>query len=427
MSIFSDKLYKFLLVTGVVLFFFIEVQYVYAPPPPPTVPTYTISAHGNTTYGVNRPRTAGFGYSRGNCAHCHEQHASIGGQTITAQGYELFYDHWVSGSCDLFCYKCHNNTLNLNPEMQVTNYLFGVSFGGYPLTASWDSMYEQFCDPNIIGNCGSRHDLDTIRSVLISSSWGYPADPDPCSGCHNPHFVQRIGSKQYQGPYNPDKSPISRPSEHTTNPTNLWGDDYQIGCPSGENERMICYAQSVSGNYQAPYYGDTSGSYFEPSGNSSPTDGSDLPDYVSLCLDCHIVSVGGRKAIDWGTTGDKHGGRVAEDVDCGVASPFEIGASLRNSGPYNNSLKSSGYNYVLSCTDCHEPHGTPNRVELIRRFINGEPVPADAPACFSTDTAWLDICQRCHTISGHVGGCNTGLCHGHGRSMNCGTGNQRTF
>lgn len=40
---------------------------------------YLDSAHGNSTYGVNRSSISTFGYSKGNCVHCHEQHASIGG------------------------------------------------------------------------------------------------------------------------------------------------------------------------------------------------------------------------------------------------------------------------------------------------------------------------------------------------------------
>ncbi|MDL2122661.1 MAG: hypothetical protein LWX51_06165 [Deltaproteobacteria bacterium] len=39
--------------------------------------TYFDSAHGNSTHGVNRTSTTQ--YATGNCAHCHEQHASIDG------------------------------------------------------------------------------------------------------------------------------------------------------------------------------------------------------------------------------------------------------------------------------------------------------------------------------------------------------------
>jgi hypothetical protein len=322
--------------------------------------------------------------------------------------------------------------------MNITNYLFSVSFGGAsaPASANYDSIYEQFCNTNITGNCGSRHTHEPIRTVLANSSWGYPADPDPCSACHNPHTAQRIGSTQYNGPYNPNKSPISRPSEHTTNPTNLnlWGDDYQAGCSSvisGQNERMICYAKGKSGIYQSPYYGSvgnpTTGP-FEPAGNATK-DGSNLPDYVTLCLDCHINSVNGRRAINWGVTGDKHGGRAAGDCNCAGNWEDPI---LRASGPYTEAVSASGSNYVLSCTDCHEPHGTPNERYLFRRFINGELVPADTAPCFTGNADWQAICARCHDnifpgppSNTHVGGCAS--CHWHGATAGWCCGGERVF
>ena len=46
--------------------------------------SYLDSAHANTSDGVKRSAT-GFptDYSQGNCAHCHEQHASITGAEPT--------------------------------------------------------------------------------------------------------------------------------------------------------------------------------------------------------------------------------------------------------------------------------------------------------------------------------------------------------
>ncbi|MDH5299432.1 MAG: hypothetical protein OEV91_10475, partial [Desulfobulbaceae bacterium] len=45
--------------------------------------TYTSSAHGSSTTGVNRTglntATTGEDYAIGNCAHCHEQHARVEG------------------------------------------------------------------------------------------------------------------------------------------------------------------------------------------------------------------------------------------------------------------------------------------------------------------------------------------------------------
>jgi len=52
--------------------FFFSCSLVYAGP-------YLDSAHGNSSYGVKRSITKLSDYARGNCAHCHEMHASIGG------------------------------------------------------------------------------------------------------------------------------------------------------------------------------------------------------------------------------------------------------------------------------------------------------------------------------------------------------------
>ena len=58
---------------------------------------YLDSAHGDNNYGVNRSGASGFptDYPEGFCAHCHEQHASIGGSEPSPTGgpsdYLLFY------------------------------------------------------------------------------------------------------------------------------------------------------------------------------------------------------------------------------------------------------------------------------------------------------------------------------------------------
>lgn len=136
---------------------------------------YLNSAHGNTTYGVDRIRTGtgGFGYSKGNCAHCHEQHASIGGQTITPQGYALFYDN-VIGICDGVCFRCH---MSVAPEQEVINYLYSISFGGY-LPLALPGIYNHFCNalctyvPGV--QCGSRHSLAAIYNFIKNNgqNWG---------------------------------------------------------------------------------------------------------------------------------------------------------------------------------------------------------------------------------------------------------------
>lgn len=349
---------------------------------------YLDSAHGSSTYGVNRDRTAAVGYATGNCAHCHEQHGSIGGEVLGPHEYALFYD-FVTTRCDLFCYWCHRG---MNSEGQaVVNYPYSVNFGG--ATQHYANIREQFCAlDSQFANCGSSHDLKAIRDFM-EGKWGFGSSPDPCSGCHNPHLVQRDWEVEIaQGKL---KTAISRPSDHN----NLWGDDI--------DERMSSY-----NNYQAPYYGNGPWSPengpFEPAGNTT-SDGSNMPDYVTFCLDCHKDPQYDQergatvKAIDW--TADRHGEYLANTCNQGIAFEGTLKA------PYVDSANS---NYVLSCTDCHEPHGAKRKPHLIRRWINGVLVAEDTGTCDEI-ADWYATCQTCHNIPvdhDQWGGC--GVCHGHG-------------
>ena len=371
---------------------------------------YTDSAHGNTTYGVNRSDA---GYETGDCAHCHDTFDD----SLCGENQAMLFYGWID-KCNLFCYQCH---VSSDGEMQVDNYLYCMNFGG--LTKTWPGIYKQFCAPACEnGNCGSRHDLGAIYNLINNDpyGWGSPPVPNPCWACHNTHLAQRIGAAQHHPPYDPTKSCITRPSERYNNPSNpLWGDD--------ASERMDQYAASVDGHYQAPYYGDISDANwelsYEPAGTASPSDGSNLPDYVTFCMDCHQYTQYDPersqtvKVIEWGppwcTTynADKHGAHVSGDYD-GTAT-YEQG-NLR--APYDDIYKENGYNYVLSCTDCHEPHGSPYRVDLIRRFVNGEDVSAGTQTggCY-TDDDYEQLCGRCHTNTHDLGGCF--VCHSHGIEM----------
>lgn len=263
---------------------------------------YLDSAHGGqngTTTGVQR--TSVSDYAAGNCVHCHEQHASIGGQTITPQKHVLFYGYVSGQAYDTVCCRCHQSVA---PEQEVLNYLYSINFGGLSSVA-FAGIYNHFFHTNVAyANCGSRHHLLKIYNIIKDNGqgWGYGSDPTPCEACHNVHLAQRIGATQYHGPYDPNKSPIQRVTEHNdpTKRLNLWGDD--------ASERMDQYASSVGGHYLAPYYGSvgnpTTGP-FEPAGDSTK-DGSNLPDYVTFCMDCHqyaqydperSLNV---KAIEWG-------------------------------------------------------------------------------------------------------------------------------
>ena len=99
---------------------------------------YLDSAHGHATYGVNRSGATGFptDYPEGFCAHCHEQHASIGGSEPAPVGsapseFELFYYPASPGQTDNFCYQCHTGSGSYQyNESAITNQLYSERAGG---------------------------------------------------------------------------------------------------------------------------------------------------------------------------------------------------------------------------------------------------------------------------------------------------------
>ena len=341
--------------------------------------TYLNSAHGNTTYGVNRISISSLGYSRGNCTHCHEPHASINGsEPAPASGnpsnYALFYDNYVSQT-DGVCYQCHTDTGSYQTGGLV-NRSYSYRAGGWT-SDTLNDILEAFS----YASPGTSHNLDDIKT-FITGRWNYTADSNPCVACHNPHAAQGDPANQPNSPKSSANRgyPISRPSQHSkdNNAWGVWGDS--VG------EKMSNY----TANYQAPYRYNSTTAY-EPDG-SSTQDGSNLTDMVSFCTDCHnttntIYSTTlGRnlRYIDWNN--EKHGlgdGTTAVSTD----------------NPYGSIIGK-----VLACTDCHEPHGSPNQV-LLRPEVNGDILTSNITTITSSDCTapYSDhnkeigyLCQRCH-------------------------------
>lgn len=194
---------------------------------------------------------------------------------------------------------------------------------------------------------GSYHNLEDISRFAENRFSFFSSDSNPCVACHNPHSARRNKSSASD----PTLTVISRVEDHES----LWGDD--------ESERI----RSYTNNYQAPYY-EGSLSLYEP-GNTAIADGSLTPDYNTFCTDCHnstnvIASTPlarNLKQFSWSdlggdavSAGDKHGKNMFTD-DVVTRDPYETPA------------------YVLSCLDCHEPHGSPHAF-LIRRGVNGEEI-----------------------------------------------------
>jgi hypothetical protein len=356
---------------------------------------YLDSAHGSS-YGVLRTSlsTPPNDYGQGNCAHCHEQHASIGGAEPAPTGgpdkYELLANNFSGkttnpyAQSDSVCFYCHIVT-GTYQSPAFYNYSYSITFAGNP-DITPNNIFNTF-------NSTSYHNqYDVFRFITgLSGSHpnfsNFPSDSNPCSGCHNVHIAKRSCGKP-TGSYDPTKSAISRPSDHS----NLWGDD--------ASERL---KPNFTTSYQAPYwYGSAN---YEPN-NSTTYDGTNLPDYNTFCTDCHNATntiystrlVRNLKKIDWITSagesgGDKHGKNVATDT---------AAAKIHLKNPYLGVWTTAGL--VLACTDCHEPHGSAN-VFLLRNEVNGG-VLSNSITAFSLNLCsfpgtdgnkvlgWL--CNRCH-------------------------------
>ena len=316
---------------------------------------------------------------------------------------------------DVPCFDCHTETGQLQDPQAPMNQQYNYSriAGGDTTITCPDNIARAFAF--LTSNCGSTrsncgsstgsvHCLATISNFLINK-WGFysaAANNDPCSGCHNPHRAKRdphttIGRTDGSG--NLMVSPVSRPSRHSkdNNVWDLWGDQ------SGETMRDYALTNGVP--YQAPYRYNSTTTY-EPDG-SNITNGSNLFDTVTFCLDCHSQSAGGRKIINWGINGDIHG-KASSHNCCDLGdkkAPYP--ADPASPTPYPN--------HVLSCLDCHEPHGSQNE-QLLRQEVNGTNV-----AIITQTNNWWNFCSGCHTMKIDMvyhAGLNqnsTCVCHGHGQ------------
>jgi len=399
---------------------------------------YLNSTHGNSVYGVNRTDLSTFGYPRGHCAHCHEQHASIGGLEPAPTGgpdkYLLFSPNYTSQT-DNVCLKCHTD-LDSYQTGGLVNRSYSYRAGRYTSDLLNDIREAfNYCSSSGCGSpSSSSHNLDNIKE-FITGKWNYTADSNPCNACHNPHMaIGDPANAPNSGKTLPrGYSPVSLPSLHSkvTSDWGLWG-DYYVGPGLGNGERMNNYTSG----YQAPCNNGTSTTCtgYEPDG-SSTQNGSNLTDFVSFCTDCHNatnniptshgslpnrVTPGYINKFNWA---NDHHGRHANTNYCGIGGPPPTVSLL--AAPYNG-LTNCGQ-YVLSCTDCHEPHGSPNNF-LVRPWVNNGFNDCPSGVCAAgtgplsvtvtnygtgngpdgrENKEWVYLCGKCHT------NLNTGDAHTH--------------
>lgn len=292
---------------------------------------------------------------------------------------------------DNFCFQCHKGDGSVQ-DGGITNHTYSTNFGGG--TAIFTTIYDAFNPPA----GGSSHQLRSVKehAKKVGSGLGYTSDTNACVVCHDVHVAQRnypVTDSGMGGVY----TAVRLPAHYAYHPPNLWGDE---DATSGENERMKDY---VPNNYQAPYYKNNphDPNRFEPA-NNNYADGRNLPNYKNFCLNgCHyrndVYSIergANLTRVDWANHyhGEKHQGG-----DSGGASK----------APYSN----HNFNYVLSCTDCHEPHGSENEW-LLRTCVNGvNNISVPGPGRY-----WY-FCQACHTLNQHGAPWNDSYvcsgCHNH--------------
>jgi len=367
--------------------------------------SYLDSAHGNTSYGVIR-NAPGFpaDYSKGNCAYCHEQHASIGGTEPNPTGgpdkYALFYSNYISQT-DGFCLECHTDTSPYQTGGLV-NRSYGYRAGGYTADTLND-VKEAF---SFITPATSHNLADII--TFINGRWGYTSDSNGCAACHNPHRAKGDPANSPNGSKSSvtrSYSPVSRTSLHSrdNNAWGLWG--------ANSSERMNFYASSKGGFYQAPYFYGSS-STFEPDG-SGTQDGSNLTDSPTFCTDCHNGSnvIYGHTIVHTDPTGGplRTGDNLyqfdfSQEMHGGYAANYCHGTTTNLFVPPYDGFRCP-QNYVLSCTDCHEPHGSPNNYLVRNEVNNGAPLAVthygDFPDSGETSgyysKEWINLCEKCHT------------------------------
>ena|GEM_PF-406188 len=360
---------------------------------------YSSSAHGNPDYGVTRLDD----YSKGNCAHCHEQHASIDSVDHATNESLLFSatdsDIIIYSTTSNVCFQCHSSAGG------VDNYDYSATFGSLILAGDSAVAVDSSgaTQPSSIldaFNTTHGHNLSDVYQYAINNPTLFPSfksGSNPCTACHDPHVARR----NHYAPSDATLSVMSLPDEHG----DLFGDGDGDGLSSdgdegsSVSERMTRW--SATPEYLAPFN--------EP-------DRDDTPDYNTFCLYCHdeavetsetytlhcCSSLGYLLPIDWlnvsGDTGDgiqatsygvptyvvpgdKHGVNISTGY-AAVDPPFNI---------YGTS--NTPVDAILSCVNCHEAHGSDNDY-MHRRIINGKPL---GQVITGVSVARGDHCVPCHT------------------------------
>ncbi len=445
-----------------------DVVYAYHPDDPATVEDFCLGCHdedgalagggtepfgdqlpppdidGQGSWAASAHNLAGYSQNAGNPVSCLGDGTTTGchGNGHGSDNIKILGGPAFGYDIQELCYRCHTDNKIVNDALANNRP------GGYE---SADDIEEAF-------NKSEKHNLGT-GFTMNGSSFTLQ-----CSSCHNPHVVT---GKYWDAALN--VSPITRPdfSDPVNNPRAmgavLWG--------AAPGEKMDDFAARAAGSggwyfsearghliqidrpavYQPPKAGD--GYEFEFGGDI-------MPDYTTLCLDCHSYRMSdANPPVNWGQGIACTGNSVDppdQRIECGAqhglamaGMPYYVSDSGKsgywgNSGnpdvifamnyvtrgrhnghfmrwPYDSAERSAGINFVMSCTDCHEAHGS-SRSSMIRERLNvngngdcgtgGDSSP-NGENC-SDGGNWNAFCNICHYYYGgqhHGMSCGNACCH----------------
>ncbi len=348
--------------------------------------TPTDPAHGDTSSGVDRTAAS---HPKGSCAHCHD---TFDDSSCGVNELMLFAPNNPTSQTDNFCFQCHCDSASSEQTDMIANNDYGATFGGG--TAVFTSIHDAF---NPTGTYASSHDLATMQDYAKESDWGtwMTDDTNACLVCHDPHLSQKnfpveINANGGVG------TAIRRGDDVNDYPGDIWGDE--SSAISGRPEIVSDWTSGYI--YQAPYYGsgpwDPDNGPFEPA-NDETYDGSNLPNFVEACAGaCHKKNdVPHCDPVNWTlyTTKEWKGNPSRHGQAPAIGGTF---GDLKE--PY---LEASRGSYVLSCTDCHEAHGSTNPT-LLRTTVNGvSGLSTGGPGHSESGGYWYDWCQACHDLTEH--------------------------
>lgn len=288
-----------------------------------TAGPYLNSAHGNTTTGVRRASLPGT-YSRGNCAHCHEQHNSIGGSEpapvklpTTAPSSKLLLDELDNVGGNAACDYCHNGSPGVdNIASQIGKTYHHDPYSAFG-TVNCDDCHDSHVAQKV--NHVEANDGNTLPagSPLLSvagtsvSNWtaGAPApgaenlgvltlnalaepityEYELCFKCHAGQLVPGLPRLNVALQFNPNNYSV-HPVATETNPT--WKNGWLTGAgfPTALNGNWAtnpmntemycsdCHGSETVGNPEGPH-GSTQTYMLKYPGPGASLD--------NLCLHCH--------------------------------------------------------------------------------------------------------------------------------------------